>query len=267
MDLGLEGRRALVTGSSGGVGAAVAHRLAIEGCSVVVHGRDADAARTQVESIRRVGGIATAVTGDLTDPDQARTVCEQALEGGPVDILVANAGPFTEHAFFDADDTDWSDAFTANVLSAVRCIRHLTGPMRDRGWGRVVTIGTRGVVIPLPNMVEYSAAKAALVNATVALAQELSGSGVTANTVSPGVIRTPAMEAMFQQRADAGGNHRDWEAIEADLVSGYAANPVGRLGRPEDVADAVAFLVSTRAGYISGATLRVDGGITGTVNP
>jgi 3-oxoacyl-[acyl-carrier protein] reductase len=130
-----------------------------------------------------------------------------------------------------------------------------------------VTIGTRGVITPLPNMVEYSAAKAALINATGALAQELAGSGITANTVSPGVILTPGLEAMFLQRAHASGDHRDWDAIEAGIVSDYAPNPIGRLGRPEDIADAVSFLVSTRASYISGATLRVDGGITATTNP
>lgn len=96
-------------------------------------------------------------------------------------------------------------------------------------------------------MVEYSAAKAALFNATGALAQEFAGSGVTANTVSPGAIRTRGLEAMFLQRAHVGGDHRDWDAIEADIVSDYAPNPVGRLGRPEDIADAVAFLVSPRA--------------------
>lgn len=139
--------------------------------------------------------------------------------------------------------------------------------MRSAGWGRIITIGTRGAAIPLPNMVEYSAAKAALVNATVALAGELAGTGITANVVSPGVILTPGLREMFHQRARAAGDDRSWADLEPEVVADYAPNPVGRLGRPEDIATAVAFLASPLADYINGATLRVDGGITPSVNP
>ncbi|MBD8080038.1 SDR family NAD(P)-dependent oxidoreductase [Cellulosimicrobium arenosum] len=267
MDLELEGRRALVTGSTHGIGAAIARRLASEGCSVVVHGRDEEAARDVLGTIRAAGGTATAVLGDLTDPEQARRVCADAAQEGPVDILVANAGPFVEHTFFEATDEDWAAAFTGNVLSAVRCVRHLAPSMRDRGWGRIVTISTRGVGAPLTNMVEYSAAKAALANATGALAQELAGSGVTANTVSPGVILTPGMRQMFLDRSLRSGGGSDWDEIESSVTAEYAPNPVGRLGRPEEIADAVAYLVSPRAAYVTGATLRVDGGVDGTLNP
>jgi len=267
MDLGIEGKRALVTGSSGGLGAAIAWRLAAEGCRVVIHGRDAEATDAVVAELCADGRDATAVLGDLTDPEQARRVCADASIEGPIDILVANAGPFTEHAFFEASDEDWGNAFEGNVLTAVRCIRHLAGPMRERGWGRIVTIGTRGVGAPLANMVEYSAAKAALANATGALAQELAGSGVTANTVSPGVMLTPGLRRMFLDRAHREGDAKSWEDLEPEVVATYAPNPVGRLGRPEDIADAVAYLVSSQASYVTGATLRVDGGITKTTNP
>ena len=182
-------------------------------------------------------------------------------------MLVANAGPFVEHRFGKAADQDWIAAFTGNVLSAVGCARALIPAMRRRGWGQIITIGTRGVATPLPNMVEYSAAKAALVNATGSLARELAGTAITANVVTPGVILTPGLRTMFQERAPSAGDQRSWEELEPEVLADYAPNPVGRLGRPEDVAAAVAFLASLLADYITGATLRVDGGITPSINP
>lgn len=267
MDLELAGMRALVTGSSGGVGAAIAQRLAHEGCRVVIHGRSEARAAAQAESIRESGGRAEVLLGDLSIRGAPERLTAAVLESGPIDVLIANAGPFAEHDFIDATDADWQSAFVGNVMSAVGCARGVVPGMRTAGWGRVITIGTRGVATPLPNMVAYSAAKAALVNATVALARELAGTGITANIVSPGVILTPGLREMFQARARAAGDERPWEDLEGGVVALYAPNPVGRLGRPEDIAAAVAFLSSPLADYINGATLRVDGGITPSINP
>jgi 3-oxoacyl-[acyl-carrier protein] reductase len=267
MDMLLTGRTALVTGSSAGIGAAIASQLAAEGCRVLVHGRDDDKVARQVEQILRDGGQAAGVTGDIRDPGESEALLAEVVERGPVDILVANAGPFSEHTFDEASDGDFLRAFEANVVSVVRCVRALLPAMRARGWGRIITITTRGVISPLPNMVDYSAAKAGVTNLTAGLAQHLASSGITANTISPGVILTPGMQQMFQMRADAAGDRRPWDELEADIVADYAANPTGRLGRPEDIAAAAVFLASPRAGYINGATLRVDGAITATVNP
>lgn len=267
MDLGLGGRTALVTGGSGGVGAAIARSLAGEGCRVLVHGRRPETAASQAARIVAEGGDAVAVSGDLGDAAATTAMLAEADGAGPVDILVANVGPFAEHTFDEATDEDWLGSFEDNVLSVVRCARALLPGMRSRGWGRVITVSTRGAITPLPNMTEYSAAKAAVVNVTANLAQQLAGSGVTANTISPGVILTPGMREMFRQRADAAGDHRPWDDLEADIVDDYAANPVGRLGRPEDVAAAALFLASVGADYVTGVTLRVDGGMTGTINP
>jgi len=267
VDLLLAGRRALVTGSSAGIGAAIAERLASERCAVIVHGRRAEPAEQLADRIRIGGGHAEVLLADVSAGGGAARLADAALRAGPVDVLVANAGPFVEHRFAEATDEEWLTAFSANVLSAVGCARVLVPAMRRRGWGRIITLGTRGVATPLTNMVEYSAAKAALVNATGALARELTGSGVTANVVSPGVILTDGMRRMFEDRARAAGDGRSWAELEAEVTIDYAPNPVGRLGRPEDVAAAVAFLASPLADYITGNTLRVDGGITPSLNP
>ncbi|GGF16910.1 SDR family NAD(P)-dependent oxidoreductase [Williamsia phyllosphaerae] len=261
MDLDLSGRRALITGSSGGIGRAIAQRLAEEGCAVVVHGRDRGRAEEAAAQISATGAQCSSVVGDLTRADDTDRICDEVAELGGVDIVVANAGPFVENSWDTAAPDDWAAAFEGNVFSTVRLVRRLTPTMREKGWGRVLTIGTRATVTPLATMVEYSAAKAAVVNMTVSLSQHLAGSGVTANCVSPGVILTPSMRSMFSVRPENAG--LAWEDIEPAVTADYAPNPVGRLGRPDDIASAIAFLASPLADYITGVELRVDGGITG----
>ncbi|MFG2014494.1 SDR family NAD(P)-dependent oxidoreductase [Actinomadura geliboluensis] len=262
MDLRLSGRRALVTASSGGIGAAVAGRLAAEGCAVLVHGRDEARATEVADAVRAAGGEAGVALGDLTDDAAAAEVAEKARQWG-ADILVNNAGPVAEHDWDTADPAVWLDTVNGNVVSAVRLIRVLTPPMRERGWGRVINVGSRLATAPQPNLVDYSAAKAAVVNMTASLAKHLAGSGVTANTVSPGVVVTAGMRRLFEDRAAAQGRPAPWEELEPEILAGYAANPSGRFGTEDDIAAAVAFLASPLAGYVNGIDLRVDGGITG----
>ncbi|MFE0375629.1 SDR family NAD(P)-dependent oxidoreductase [Streptomyces inhibens] len=277
MDLRLAGHGALVTGSSSGIGATIAETLADEGCDVLVHGRNAGAAAAVAERIAARGVRAEVVLGDLTEPGVAEQVALTARDFG-ARILVNNAGPFAEHDWESSRPSDWRAAFEGNVLPTMRVSQTLLPSLRAYGWGRVITIGSRAVRTPLPNMVAYSAAKAAVVNMTTSLARHLAGTGVTANCVSPGVIVSPSMYRMFEQRAaseDGGGASQSGTEggqaggpgdgpDEAELVAEYAANPSGRLGRPEDIAVAVAYLASPRADYVNGIELRVDGGITGT---
>ncbi|MEW1748167.1 SDR family NAD(P)-dependent oxidoreductase [Streptomyces angustmyceticus] len=266
MDLRLAGQGALVTGSSSGIGATIAHMLADEGCDVLVHGRDAGAATVVAEQVAARGVRAEVVLGDLTEPGVAEQVALTARDFG-ARILVNNAGPFAEQDWESSGPADWRAAFEGNVLPTVRVSQTLLPSLRAHGWGRVITIGSRAVRTPLPNMAAYSAAKAAVVNMTTSLARHLAGTGVTANCVSPGVIVTPSMARMFEERAGAdegsGAGAADGPD-EAKIVAEYAPNPSGRLGRPEDIAAAVTYLASPLADYVNGIELRVDGGITGT---
>jgi 3-oxoacyl-[acyl-carrier protein] reductase len=267
MDLRLAGHGALVTGSSSGIGETIAEMLADEGCGVLVHGRNAAAAAAVAERVAARGVRAEVVLGDLTEPGVAEEVALTAREFG-ARILVNNAGPFTEHDWDSARPADWRAAFEGNVLPTVRVTQTLLPSLRAHGWGRVITIGSRAVRTPLPNMVTYSAAKAAVVNMTTSLARHLAGTGVTANCISPGVIATPSMRRMFDDRPGAGdedgADDAARESAEARIVAEYAPNPSGRLGRPQDIAAAVAYLASPLADYVNGIDLRVDGGITGT---
>ncbi len=192
------------------------------------------------DRVRASGADAEVVLGDITVAADADAVAVTA-QGWGVDVLVNNAGPFVEHTWDDAEPDAWSASYEGNVVSAVRMVRALVPPMRDQGWGRVINVGSRAATTPLPNMVDYSAAKAAVVNMTSTLARHLADSGVTANTVSPGVIMTEGLREMFAARLAGGGGTQDVDAAVERLEREYAPNPTGRLGRPEDVADVVAF--------------------------
>ena len=265
MDLQLDGKRAVVTGSSAGIGAAIARRLAAKGAAVTVHGRRADAVGAVVEAIRSLGGRASGASANLADPqDCARFICGVMADGG-ADILVNNAGAFANRGWDDVTPQDWLDLYAINVAAAVRCIQGFLPGMRSAGWGRIVQIGTGEAINPFPTMPDYAATKAAVLNLTVSLAKHLDRTGITVNTVSPGIVVTPGVEEFYQLEAARRGWGQDWPSIEAGVLADILDNPTGRLGRPEEVADLVAFVVSPLAGYINGANLRIDGGSTAVV--
>jgi 3-oxoacyl-[acyl-carrier protein] reductase len=266
MDLGLRGKRALVTGSSRGTGAVIARTLGAEGATVLVHGNtDADQA-TIAREIAAAGGTAHSVTGDLTTDEGAALAAERvtALVGG-LDILVNNLGQASGGKWDTADTSDFLASYQVNALSAVRMIRAFVPGMRQRGFGRVIQITTIGTTRPNARMPEYYAAKAALANMTVSLAKEVAGSGVTVNTVSPGLIRTPETESYLRYLAEKRGWGDTWEEIEAKGVRELMGTAAGRMARPEEVAALVAFLASERAAYLQGGNFRIDGGATDVV--
>lgn len=262
MDLGIRGKRALVTGSTSGIGEFIAKTLAAEGVTVVVHGRRAEQAKRVADEINKAGGKAFIAIGDVSDDASANAVAQAAISAvGGIDILVNNAGTYPAKGWFNETADDWNAAYNTNVSSMVRLINLLVPGMKDRKWGRVVAIASGVATKPMAGMPSYCATKIANINLAISLAQALSGTGITSNAVSPGIIMTAGVDQMF----DAMQLEKD-PALRAAKAAEFAPNPVGRAGKPQEIADAVVFLCSARADYINGQNLRVDGGYVPTVN-
>lgn len=267
MDLRLTGKRAIVTGSSSGIGEGIAKMLAREGAAVVVQGRNETAGRRVQQEIEAAGGKAILAISDLSTDDGAKRVVDKALtEFGAIDILINNAGSFLVRGWTDATPEQWLDVFNQNVLSMVRMIRLLVPQMRQLGWGRIIQIASVVGTQPLASLPDYNVTKAAAINMTVSLAKELAQSGVTVNTVTPGPIMTAGWIEWARGIAAARRWGDDMAKIEKRVVQELLPNPVGRVGRIDDIATLVAFVASPLAGFINGANLRVDGGVVQSVN-
>jgi NAD(P)-dependent dehydrogenase (short-subunit alcohol dehydrogenase family) len=268
VDLQLSGKRALVTGSSSGIGEAIAKCLAAEGVAVVVHGRRETEAKRVAAEITAAGGKAAVAIGDLSSEAGADAVAKVVSDVlGGADILVNNAGAYPHGPWLEASAADWINLYNQNVGSMVRMINRLVPGMKERGWGRVIGLASAVATLPLPAAPAYSATKSANANMAVNLAKALAGTGITSNAVSPGMIFTPGVTKELQGMASQFGLPPDDLALLEDYAVRYMVpNPSARLGRPEDIAAAVTFLASPLAGYINGMNLRVDGGTVPTVN-
>jgi len=252
MDLRLTGKRALVTGASAGLGAEIAAVLAGEGAVVVVHGRDQERTTRMAE---KVGGVP--VIGDLTTDAGAAAVASRA---GDVDILVNNAGAYDPAAgWADTGADAWADMYNLNVLGSVRLIRHLVPAMRAKGWGRVIQISSVTGELPSATQPHYAASNAARLSLAKSLARDLKHSGVTSNAVAAGGILVPATREYLMGLARANGWGETWEEAEPNLPH-RSSTDAGRIGHPRDYADLVAYLASPVSDYITGATIRIDGG-------
>lgn len=264
MNLGLENKRVLVTGSTGGIGEGIAKCFAQEGAMVLINGRREGEAERVAAEIREAGGQALVGVGDLTiDEDVARIVELAQSELGGIDILVNNAASGEHQNDMETPASGWLDSYNANVLSMVRLIQRLLPPMKERGWGRIINISSAAGANPSPGMGVYSTTKAAVNNLTVTLAQGMSEEGVTVNTVSPGAILTPPMVEM--------GLAQGMGATAAEVEDAFhkmmgTEVPFPRMGSVDEVASVVVFLASPLASYVHGANIRVDGGWVSTVN-
>ncbi|WP_175997522.1 SDR family NAD(P)-dependent oxidoreductase [Burkholderia stabilis] len=246
MDLGLTGKVAIVTGSARGLGAATARRLAQEGASVVVTDINAELAQATAQALRDEGLAAHCVVGDITQAaDVQRLVDETVAHFGGVHILVNNAGAPRDKYLVKMSEDDWDFVMTVMLKGAFLAARAVMPHFIAQGWGRLINISSRAH-LGNPTQANYSAAKAGLIGMAKALSMEEGRYGITANCVAPGFMETEMVQAL-----------PTYETIKDRAV---AAQPIKRVGRPDDIADAVAFLASERAGFISGEVLHVTGG-------
>jgi NAD(P)-dependent dehydrogenase (short-subunit alcohol dehydrogenase family) len=261
----LAGKRALVTGSSSGIGVAIAKRLASEGVRLVVHGRNVERAHKVADEIRGTGAEVHVAIGDLARDDQAAAVGDvvDAALGG-LDILINNAGGTASGGgyspWLDATPDEWIAAYQGNVVCGVRMIRRFVSGMKSAGWGRIVNISSlvaHGGQVVIP---DYASAKSGVLSMTVGLAKTLANTGITVNSVSPGLILTPATEGWLRMLAKQFGWGDDWNEIEKRALAELVPNSCGRIGRPDDIANAVAYLVSPRTGFVTGTDMLVTGG-------
>jgi 3-oxoacyl-[acyl-carrier protein] reductase len=260
MDLGLAGKRALVLSSSRGLGLGVAQSLAAEGANVMMTARSGDALKAAAEAINAKGkGRAHTFVGDLKDQVEAiHKAAEEALGG--VDILVANTGGPPARTPLTVKPEEWVPQFEAMVVPVIRLMGLVLPGMRERKWGRMLTIASTGVVQPIPNIVISNALRSSLVGWSKTLATEVAGDGVTVNVVLPGRIKTDRTTEIDGAAAKAQG--KSVEEVEAASV---ATIPAKRYGQVREFADVVCFLASERASYITGSMIRVDGGAIRTV--
>ncbi|MFC5519480.1 3-oxoacyl-ACP reductase FabG [Polaromonas jejuensis] len=237
-------KHALVTGGSGGIGAAVCRRLAAEGCHVLIHAhRGVDAAQALADDISAQGGSAQVLVFDVTDRAATADALHPLLENQPIQILVNNAGIHDDAVFPGMRDAQWHRVIDVSLHGFFNVTQPLMMPMIRTRWGRIINITSVAGIVGNRGQVNYSAAKGALHSATKSLSLEVASRGITVNAVAPGIITTP----MSQHSFDA--------PTIAQLV------PMKRAGRPEEVADLVSFLASERAAYISGQVISINGGM------
>ena len=256
MKLGIEDKVALVCGSSGGLGKAIAMSLAEEGCHVAVNGRHRRRLDRVVSAINDEGGRACGFVGDVAIQREAeRLVDNVARDLGRVDILVANAGGPPSTGFADTAAEEWQKAIDLSLMSSVHLSRAAVPLMQQSGWGRIVCLTSVAAKEPLPGLILSTTARAGVLGFTKSLADELATQGITVNAICPGYMQTGRVEDLVEERSQREG--RPAQDIMAELVRNI---PMRRMGDPAELAAAVAFLVSECASYITGVALQVDGG-------
>ena len=263
MKIDLSGKSAIVTGSTGGIGLAIAAGLVQAGASVTVVGRSQATVDAALATLRDQGA-GDGASGVVADPGTAEG-CSALVAARPdTDILVNNLGIFGPRDFFDTPDEEWSRYFEVNVLSGVRLSRAWAGRMAKRGWGRVVFMSSESAFNIPEDMVHYGFSKTALVSIARGLAKRLAGTGVTVNTILPGPTRTEGgVRMMADLAAERSVSATEMEALF--LAENRPSNLLGRFATPEEVASLSVYVASPQASATTGSALRVDGGTVETI--
>jgi NAD(P)-dependent dehydrogenase (short-subunit alcohol dehydrogenase family) len=259
MNIELKGRMAVVTGSTAGIGLAIAEGLARAGASVVINGRGEERVAGAVRVLReRFPAIEVAgVTADLATPEGSAALVARAPDA---DILVNNVGTARPNGFFDQTDSEWLDLFQLNVMSGVRAARHYVPKMTERGWGRVVFISSESAINIPKQMIDYGMTKTAMLAISRGLAELVAGTGVTVKSVLPGPTDSEILGGWMKQTAAAQGLTKE-EAEQQFLKTMRPTSLINRFATTEEVANMVVYVCSEQASATTGAALRVDGGV------
>jgi 3-oxoacyl-[acyl-carrier protein] reductase len=257
MELGIEGKKALVTGASAGLGFAVAMALAQEKAVVAINSRSAENLKKAADKIKAGTGLApAAIEGDLSVPGAAEKIAREAVARiGDIDILVSNAGGPPAGLFTQLSEQAWKDSTLLTLHSAINLTREVIPAMIKKKWGRIIFMTSIAVKQPIENLIISNTLRAGLTGFAKSISNELGASGITVNTVCPGYTDTDRLKQLANVKAEATGHKI--EDIYAEWTSQI---PVGRVGRPEEPAALIAFLASEKAAYLTGASIPVDGG-------
>lgn len=261
MDLGLKGKTVLVLAGGGGLGRAIAKTFAVEGAKVAVAGVGSVSIDGTLADLHSIGGSSLGLVWDMADLSLIdANIAKIESELGPVDILINNTGGPPPSTAAGQDSALWAAQFQAMVLSVIAITDRVLPGMKARGWGRILTSTSSGVLAPIPNLAISNALRLSLVGWSKTLAREVAKDGITANIIVPGRIATARVATLDNARAK-----REGRSVEEVAAESAAAIPVGRYGKPEEYADVLTFLASARAAYITGSVVRVDGGMTASV--
>ena len=265
IDLDLTGRTAFVSGSTQGIGLAIAQRLALAGARVAVNGRSSQRVQGALESLVGAGvepSLLVAAPGDVTAEDGLAAALEAA---GEVDVLVNNLGIFGAAPALEISDAEWQRYWDVNVMAAVRLIRATLPGMKERGWGRVLNIASDSAIVTPAEMIHYGVSKTALLAVSRGFAKDAAGTGVTVNSVVAGPTYTEGVQDFVYELVD---QSLPWEEAEVEFMRLHRPQSLlQRLIRPEEIANMVVYLASPLASATTGGALRVDGGYTDAILP